>query len=71
MFLFLPPEIAAANSGSLYIFLREVGQVQSKLYDNNFRYGWNFWTWSRSKLAETFIPIVALIGASTLYWIMK
>lgn len=59
-FLWLPPAVAGALSGSLYLFLREVGQIQAKLYDNDFKRGWDFWHWSWQKGFETWAPIVLL-----------
>jgi len=49
---------------SLYLYQREVGQVQSKLYDNNFFKGWGL---DLHHHAEWVIPSVILLA---LAWIV-
>lgn len=49
---------AAALLASLFIFLREVTQQQTKRFESDVMKGWDVWNWSQDKLLETAVPVL-------------
>lgn len=58
------PTLGAGLIAALYLYAREVGQVQAKLYGNDFRRGWNPVKWSAGKNIETWIPVGVVLGVA-------
>jgi len=70
-FLVLPSVIAGAFVACFMIYFREVTQIQMKSFEPDFRHGWDFRNWSKSKNMETWIPIgVIMLSGIALHLIM-
>lgn len=59
--LLFDDKLAAAIVGAAIIFLREATQEQTENYGSDFRKGWDFWNWHRSKNFETWVPIAVVL----------
>lgn len=64
------PALAAFIAAGGAILLREVTQKQSAKYDNDFRKGWDLWTWDRDKQIETVVPIAIILVAASIIVVM-